>query len=106
MTVSVFLHPDLIERARLVATNDAFPEVVRVLNLFENGRAPLSEAEGSCLVAFARYLLSRAALHYPYRDAERLPYVPQHEEAFDEVHLGLYERLVASLLAPFPELFG
>ena len=61
MTVSVFLHPELIERARLVATNDAFPEVVRVLNLFENGRAPLSEAEGSCLVAFARFLLSRAA---------------------------------------------
>jgi hypothetical protein len=106
MTVSVSLHPNLIERALLVATNDAFPEVIRVLNLFDNGRAQLSEAEGACLVDFARFMLSRAALHYPYRDAERLPYVPQHEDAFDDVHLGLYERLVASLLAPFPELFG
>lgn len=104
MKAQVHLPPDLWNEALQVATHDAFPEVIRILQLFQTGAAELSEAEATHLRAFARFLLQRAALHYPYWDDSQQPYVADHEDSFQEVNMGLHEKLLSSIGSAFPNL--
>lgn len=104
MTKSVFLPPDLCEHALQAATYEAFPEITRILQLFAGGSAELTDDEASELVEFARFLVRRAELHYPYWDDSRTPYLPQHEDAFQSVNMGLHEKLISYVGSVFPEL--
>ncbi|MEY4583114.1 MAG: hypothetical protein RL701_7817 [Pseudomonadota bacterium] len=104
MTKAVFLPPDLWEDALQTATQESFPEIIRILRLFQSGTAELTSDEASALVEFARFLVGRAELHYPYWDDSRTPYLQEHEEAFQDVNMGLHEKLVSYIGSIFPEV--
>jgi hypothetical protein len=104
MTVSVFMPPDLCEHALQLATHEAFPEVMRVLKLFRSGSAELNAAEASCLLEFARFLVQRAELHFPYWDDSRVPYSREHEEGFQEINMGIHEKMFSYVGSCFPDL--
>ena len=104
MTASVFLPPDLCEHALQLATQEAFPEIIRILRLFDNGSAELNINEASSLLDFARFLVQRAELHFPYWDDTRAPFSREHEEAFQEINMGIHEKLFSYIGSSFPEL--
>jgi hypothetical protein len=104
MTSSVFLPPDIRSEALQVATNEAFPEVMRILKVFRNSSADLNADEASCLLDFARFLVLRADLHFPYSDAGRVPYLREHEDAFQDINMGLHEKLFHYVGSAFPDL--
>ena len=104
MTASVLLPPDLCEHALELATQEAFPEIIRILGRFENGSAELSLNEASSLLDFARFLVQRAELHFPYWDDAREPFLREHEEAFQQINMGIHEKLFSYIGSSFPEL--
>lgn len=106
MTKSVYLPHDIREQALQAAIQDGFPEVIRILRLFRGGSADVTADEAAHLIEFARFLVRRAELHYPYWDDSRTPYVQEHEDAFHEVNMGLHEKLVSYISSTFPELLA
>ena len=102
---TLFLDTYQRESAISLAAHDAFPEVIRILMLFRECRADLTLEEAATLLDFARYLVARAHLMYPYRDGASTPFLEQHEEMFHWVMMGLYEKLTSELYPVFPELF-
>jgi len=74
------------------------------LRLFRGGTADLTAEEASHLLAFARFLVSRAELHYPYWDDSRTPHLQEHEDAFQDINMGVHEKLLSYVTTIFPEL--
>jgi hypothetical protein len=101
---AVHLPPDVCEHALELATREAFPEIVRILRVFQNGSGELSLTEASRLLDFARFLVHRAALHFPYWDDTREPFSSEHEEAFQQINMGIHEKLFSYIGSSFPEL--
>lgn len=106
MTKSVLIPPDICEHALLVAIQESFPEAIRILRLFRAGSADLTSDEAAHLIDFARFLVRRAELHYPYWDDSRTPYLQEHEDAFQDVNMGLHEKLISCVGVTFPELLA
>lgn len=104
MKAQIHLPPDLWNEALQIATHDAFPEVIRILKLFQGGAAEISETEAAHLRDFARFLLKRAALHYPYWDDSQQPHSNEHEDSFHEINMGLHEKLLSAVGSAFQGL--
>jgi hypothetical protein len=104
MTANVFIPPDLCEHALQLATHESFPEIVRILKLFKEGSAELQVDEARGLLEFARFLVQRAELHFPYWDDSRAPYLREHEEGFQEINMGLHEKIFSYIGSSFPDL--
>jgi hypothetical protein len=77
-----------------VALAEAFPAELR-------SQVFLSEEEAEALITLVVIEKKKAWLKYPYYDAEHPKYSEEHEAAFDDVQMGLYEKVVHYVEAAF-----
>lgn len=106
MSGNLTVHPDVIAAARAVALAGGYREVVRVLDRRAAGGLALAPAEAAHLAKFARLLKLQAELRYPHWDEDLAGYSPADEDLFQDVNLGLYEKLASALLAAFPDAWA
>jgi len=61
----------------------------------------LSEEEAEALITLAVIEKKKAWLKYPYYDSEHPKHSEEHEAAFDDVQMGLYEKVIYYVEAAF-----
>ena len=78
----------IVEKEGYVALKDAFPN--------SDVRPPvfLSREEAEALIELAVIEKKKARLMYPYYDDEHPKYDEVHEEKFDDVQMGIYEKTI------------
>lgn len=64
----------------------------------------LDVSDASLLLRLADIEISKAMLKYPFTDDEEDNYDPMHEEKYDDVMMGIYEKTYYYLQSEFTEL--
>ena len=77
-----------------------------LMDAFKKGQRPpifLSEEEAEALVTLAVIEKRKAWLRYPYYDESHPLHSTEHEEKFDDVQMGIYEKTISYVSAAFKE---
>ncbi|GAB2191149.1 hypothetical protein MAH1_27570 [Sessilibacter sp. MAH1] len=89
----VLMPPELVEEIAEIVANEnyvalktAFPHKDVQPPIF------LSNEEAEALIDFAVIEKKKARLKYPYYDEDHPNYSDEHEEKFDDVQMGIYEK--------------
>lgn len=64
----------------------------------------LDLSDAKLLIRLADIEMSKAILKYPYNEDDDPQYDPLHEEQFDEIMMGVYEKTYYYLQSEFPAL--
>jgi hypothetical protein len=94
----------ILDEARLIALNENFPEVLRILSSVSDAGLELDLSEAEHLIQFATVLRLKAGLQYPYWDDASTNYNQDHENCFHEINMGIHEKLQSYLRSTFSEL--
>lgn len=78
----------IVSRENYQALKDAFPNSETKPPIF------LSQEEAEALIELAVIEKKKARLMYPYYDDENPKYDEMHEEKFDGVQMGIYEKTI------------
>jgi hypothetical protein len=81
-----------------LALIDAFPSTDTKQPLF------LSEEEAEALIDLAVVEKKKAMLKFPYFDEEHPRFNKEHEEKFDDVQMGIYEKTIYYVESSFKKL--
>lgn len=92
ITVPAGLKDDLLK----IASKSDYPQVRVILARGEQNELHIhAQDEAQSLVNVARVALLDALLKYPYWDDTREPYSEEHDEAFQDVQMGFFEKVVS-----------
>lgn len=91
----VIMPPELVEEIAEIVTNENYVALKKAFPN-KNVRPPifLSNEEAEALINLAVIEKKKAQLKYPYYDEEHPNYNEQHEEKFDDVQMGIYEKTI------------
>ena len=79
-----------------IASVSGYSLVLDILSRGSEGEVVFeSLAEAQAVVNVVRLKMLEALLKYPYWDDTLTPYNEEHEEAFQEVQMGLFEKVVS-----------
>lgn len=78
---------DVVRREGYVALEEAF-------SFSKGSQVFLGEEEAEALITLAVIEKRKAWLKYPYRDPEHPRHSEEHEAAFDDIQMGLYEEVI------------
>lgn len=95
MSKTTFVPDILKSELRQIAASRKFPLVERVLE--RGGPEELilaNETEAQAVVNVARLQMLEALLRYPFWDDESPEYDQAHEDAFQDVQMGIFEKTV------------
>lgn len=78
----------IVQKENYLALKEAFPD--------QDTRPPvfLSQEEAEALIDLAVIEKMKARLKYPYYDDEHPKFSEEHEEKFDDVQMGIYEKTI------------
>ncbi|WHI44698.1 hypothetical protein [Microbulbifer sp. VAAF005] len=85
----------IVQKEGYQALKDAFPTADKKPPIF------LSREEAEALIDLAVIEKKKARLMYPYYDEEHPNFSEEHEEMFDDVQLGIYEKTIYYVEAAF-----
>lgn len=85
----------IVHKEGYQALKDAFPNVDIKPPIF------LSQEEAEALIDLAVIEKKKARLIYPYYDDEHPKFSEEHEEKFDDVQMGIYEKTLYFLESSF-----
>lgn len=88
------LPKDLIDQIVSIVDREGYEALKEV---FPKGKTPpvfLSKEDAEALITLAVIEKNRARLKYPYHDDEHPLYNESHEEGFDDVQMGIYEKTI------------
>lgn len=78
----------IVHKERYSALKEAFPSSETKPPIF------LSNEEAEALISLAVIEKEKARLMYPFYDDEHPRYCEEHEEKFDDVQMGIYEKTI------------
>lgn len=85
-----------------VATNNGYEQVIEILNRGESDELVINSIEeAQAVVDTARIKLLDTQLKYPFWDDSMENYSEAHEEAFQEVQMGIFEKTVSYIRQEF-----
>lgn len=97
----VSMPPDLVQLIGKIVHAEGY---TALMDAFKKNQQPpifLSKEEAEALIALAVIEKRKAELKYPYRDETHPQHSPEHEQYFDDVQMGLYEKTILYVGAAF-----
>ncbi len=95
----IIIFPSILKlQLKEIAIKREYPIVSKILD--RGGPEELvinSQAEAQALVNVARIEMLEASLRYPFWDEDQSNYDPKHEELFQDVQMGIFEKTVSYL---------
>lgn len=95
MTTPVPLPAEVRQALLQIALERGYPEAVAILRRSAETLNLSSDREAQVIVDVARVAVLDAGLRYPHRDEDSARHVPAHEDAFQEVQMGVFEKTVS-----------
>ena len=103
----VFLPAELIDMLSEVVRSEGYVALQPLFSDHQPGSNEyllLTEQDARNLLVLADIEMQRAELRYPFTDDSDDNYDPAHEQAYDDVMLGIYEKTYYYLQSAFPAL--
>ncbi|GAA3937982.1 hypothetical protein [Litoribacillus peritrichatus] len=104
---NIFLPNELIKEISVIVHNQGYAALSHVFKNIDLENAEyltIDESEARLLIRLADIEMSKAILMYPFNDDEEDNYNPEHEEKYDDVMMGVYEKTYYYLQSEFEEL--
>ena len=96
MTSAITVPSDIKTELYEIASASGYPQVLEILSRGSEDEIVVeSLIEAQAIVNVARSKMLEALLKYPYWDDTSTPYDEEHEEAFQEVQMGLFEKVAS-----------
>jgi hypothetical protein len=95
MTKTISFPSELKEALSAIATEQRYPLVREILARGKADELVLKDKhEAQVIVDVARVQMLEAGLRYPYWNEDSTKYNKAHDEAFQDVQMGLFEKVV------------
>jgi len=97
----VLLPTEIVSKISEIVQNEGYAALREAF--VENRTSPifLSKEEAEALIMLAVIEKKKASLRYPYYDDEHPRYSEEHEQKFDEVQMGIYEKVLYYIESAF-----
>ncbi|MET1257467.1 hypothetical protein [Aliikangiella maris] len=91
----VLMPVELVEEISQIVHNEGY-EALKEAFSSPDTKPPifLSDSEAEALISLAVIEKEKARLMYPFYDDEHPQYCEEHEEKFDDVQMGIYEKTI------------
>lgn len=106
-TRKVYIPSEIISELRDIVVREGYSAL---LSIFEEGAGEdieyldLSEQDAKNLLRLADIEMLKALLRYPHNETEDPLYNPEHEERYDDVMMGIYEKTYYYIQSEFKNL--
>jgi hypothetical protein len=92
---NIYLPNELIKELKNISLDQGYTALFHVfenVDLDNSEYLSIDEADAKLLIRLADVEMSKAILMYPFTDNEEENYNPEHEEKYDDVMMGIYEK--------------
>ncbi|RUL69014.1 hypothetical protein [Dyella choica] len=95
MTTAITVPTELKSELLAIAKECGYPSALQVLQRGEPDQLVLEDLrEAQEITNIARVQVLDALLKYPYWDDTEASHLPEHEEKFQDVQMGIYEKTI------------
>ncbi|WHI45382.1 hypothetical protein ACJJIW_08875 [Microbulbifer sp. JMSA004] len=104
---NIYFPNELIKELNEIVVNqgyDALLHVFKNIDLDNSEYLSIDENEAKLLMRLADIEMSKAILMYPFTDDEEENYDPAHEEKYDDVMMGIYEKTYYYIQSEYGDL--
>ncbi len=104
---NIYLPAELIQELYELSDKESYQSLEPIFRSVKPGITEylsLNLADAQLLIRLADIEMSKAILKYPFNDDEDPNYDPIHEEKYDDVMMGIYEKTYYYLQSEFKEL--
>lgn len=104
---NIYLPNELIKELGVIVHDQgyaALSHVFKNIDLESTEYLSIDESDAKLLIRLADIEMSKAILMYPFNDDEEENYKPEHEEKYDDVMMGIYEKTYYYLQSEFEGL--
>jgi hypothetical protein len=104
---NIYLPNELIKELGVIAHDHGYVALSHVFNnidLENSEYLSIDESDAKLLIRLVDIEMSKAILMYPFNDDEEENYNPKHEEKYDNVMMGIYEKTYYYLQSEFEDL--
>ncbi|GAB2191807.1 hypothetical protein [Sessilibacter sp. MAH2] len=104
---NIYLPNELVKELGEIVSNQGYEalfHVFRNVDLDTSEYLSIDETDAKLLIRLADIEMSKAILMYPFNDDEVENYNPEHEEKYDDVMMGIYEKTYYYIQSEFEGL--
>ena len=88
----VHLPADLVHEVRRIVHTEGYTALKEAFHADQEPPVFLSKEEAEALITLAVIEKRKAWLRYPFYDEDHPRHSPEHEQEFDDVQMGIYEK--------------